>query len=151
MAKTSLEKLPPQNIEAEQSLLGCLLIDKNAIIKILDIVNEYDFYKDSHSTIFSVMKELYAKQEPIDILSLTNRLEEKNLLEKVGGRTYLATLSNSIATSSHVTHYAQIIQKKATLRRLLEAAAEMTELGYKEDEDVEKILDEAEQKLFQVT
>lgn len=144
-------KLPPQNLEAESSLLGCLLIDKDAIIKVADIITIDDFYKDSHAIIFSAMKDLYASHEPIDILSLTNKLEEKNKLEAVGGRTYLAQIVNSVATASHIVHYANIVQRKATLRRLLTSAAEITELGYQEDEDIEKILDEAEQKLFGVS
>jgi len=144
-------KLPPQNLEAESSLLGCLLIDKDTIIKVADIITAEDFYKDSHAIIFSAMRELYANHEPIDILSLTSKLEEKNQLEAIGGRTYLAGLANSVATASHVVHYANIIQRKATLRRLLASAAEITELGYQQDEDIEKILDEAEQKLFGVS
>lgn len=146
-----MEKIPPQNLEAEQCFLGCLLIDKDAIIKVADIVNDNDFYKDSHSLLFTTIKELYSRHEPIDILSLTNRLKEKNVLEQVGGRTYLVHLSNYVPTSSHIKHYAQIIQRKATLRRLLSAASEITEMGYKEDEDIDKILDEAEQKLFGVS
>lgn len=146
-----MEKLPPQNLEAEQSFLGCLLIDKDAIIKVVDIISENDFYKNVHKILFATIKELYSRNEPIDILSLTNRLEEKNALESIGGRTYLARLSNVTATSSHVVHYANIIQRKATLRRLLTSASEIMELGYREDEDIEKILDEAEQKLFGVS
>ena len=148
---TKIEKLPPQNLEAEQSFLGSLLIDKEAIIKIADIVTEHDFYNDRHKIIFETIKELYSRHEPIDILSLTNRLEEKKDLDNVGGRTYLAHLSNITATSSHVEHYANIIQRKATLRRLLQASSEITELGYKEEEDIDKLLDEAEQKLFSVS
>ncbi|PIP17717.1 MAG: replicative DNA helicase [Parcubacteria group bacterium CG23_combo_of_CG06-09_8_20_14_all_35_9] len=149
--ENSITKLPPQNIEAEQSLLGALLLDKDAIIKVADIINPKDFYKGSHEIIFEAMQELYAKREPIDILSLINRLKEKKKLEEVSGRSYLMTLSNMVPSSSHIVHYANIVQKKATLRRLLNAAAEITELGYKEDEDVENILDESEQKLFGVS
>ena len=101
---TTTEKLPPQNLEAEESFLGSLLIDKDAIIKVADIINEKDFYRDNHRLIFETMKELYSRQEPIDILSLTNRLEEKNHLEKIGGRTYLAHLSNVTATSANISH-----------------------------------------------
>lgn len=146
-----LAKMPPQNIEAEESFLGCLLIDKDAIIKVADQINENDFYKDHHRMLFETMKELYSRHEPIDILSLTNRLEEKDFLKTIGGRTYLAHLSNVIATSSHVVHYANIIQRKATLRRLQQAASEITELSFREEEDIDKILDEAEQKLFSVS
>ena len=95
-------KLPPQNLEAEQSLLCCILIDKNAIVRIIDIIKENDFYKESHEIIFSTMRELFSKQEPIDILTLANRLEEKNKLQTIGGRTYLAQLSNFVATASNV-------------------------------------------------
>jgi len=146
-----IEKLPPQNLEAEQSFLGCLLIDKDSIIKIADQINENDFYKDSHKILYETIKELYSKHEPIDILSLTNRLEEKNKLENIGGRTYLAHLSNFVATSSHIVHYANIIKRKATLRRLQKAASEIVELSYKEEEEIDKILDESEQKLFSVS
>lgn len=146
-----IEKLPPQNLEAEQSFLGCLLIDKDAIIKVADVVMENDFYKDAHRIIYENMKDLYARHEPIDILSLTNRLEEKGKLEDIGGRSYLATLSNVSATSSHVENYAHIIQRKATLRRLITAASEITDLGFREDEDIEKVLDDSEQKLFGVS
>lgn len=152
MSKDQLiEKLPPQNLEAEMSFLGCLLIDKDAIIKIADMVSENDFYKTSHRIIYETMKELFNKHEPIDILSLTNRLEEKNKLDDIGGRTYLAQLSNVSATASHVENYASIIQRKATLRRLLAAASEITELGFREDEDIDSLLDESEQKLFSVS
>jgi len=144
-------KLPPQNIETEQSLLGCLLVDKDSVIKIVDSVNPNDFYKESHKIIYEAMKELYNKQEPIDILTLTNRLEEKGKLETVGGRTYIAQLSNSVATASHIVFYANIVQRKATLRRLLEVSSELSEMGYSEEEDIDQLLDAAEQKLFSVS
>lgn len=146
-----IEKLPPQNLEAEQSLLGCLLIDKDTIIRVADIIHEKDFYKTSHEIIFATIKELYARHEPIDILALSNRLDEKKQLESIGGRTYLAHLSNFVATSSHAVHYANIIQRKATLRRLQKASAEIAELSFKEDEDIEALLDQAEKTIFGVS
>lgn len=149
--KNSIAKLPPQNLEAEASLLGCLMIDKDAIFKIADTLKPEDFYKDSHGLIYETMRELYARREPIDILTLTSKLEEKNKLAAIGGRTYVAELANTVATSAHAVHYSNIIQRKATLRRLLTAAAEITELGYREEEEIEKLLDEAEQKLFGVS
>jgi replicative DNA helicase len=149
--KDLISKLPPQNIEAEASLLGCLMIDKDAIFKIADTLRPEDFYKDSHGLIYETMRELYSRHEPIDILTLTSKLEEKNKLEAVGGRTYISELGNTVATSAHIIHYSNIIQRKATLRRLLSASAEITELGYREDEEIEKLLDEAEQKLFGVS
>jgi len=147
----NIEKIPPQNLEAEQSLLGSLLIDKDAFVKVADILNENDFYKDANKIIFSTIKELYGKHEPIDILSLSNRLEEKKELQNVGGRTYLAKLSNLVATSSSITHYANIIQKKATLRRLQKVASEIMELSYNEEEDTDEILDKTEKKVFSVS
>ncbi|MCK5416430.1 replicative DNA helicase, partial [Candidatus Parcubacteria bacterium] len=149
--KFGIEKMPPQNVDAEQTLLCSLLIDKDVILKVVDIVNEHDFYKNSHRYIFEAMKDLYAKNEPIDILTLTNKLKEREQLEKIGGRTYLAHLSNVSATSAHAENYAEIIQKKATLRRLIKAAKRITELGYDENEEVDKLLDEAEQNLFKVS
>ncbi|MFZ6015231.1 MAG: replicative DNA helicase [Patescibacteria group bacterium] len=146
-----MEKIVPQNLEAEMSLLGALLIDKDAMIKVGDLINNDDFYAPKHKYIYEVMAELYRKHEPIDILSLSNRLEEKKILEEIGGRAYLIQLSNSVPTASHVTNYANIIQKKSTLRRLISAAQEITALGFNESEDVEQSLDQAEQKLFNVS
>lgn len=143
--------MPPQNLESENFILGSLLIDQNTIVKIADILNPDDFYKDIHGEIFSAMKELYGRREPIDILSLTAKLEEKGRLEAVGGRAYIANLANSVGTASNVTYYAELIQRKATLRRLIGAASEIGELGYAEDEEIDKVLDEAEQKLFNVS
>lgn len=147
----NFEKIPPQNVEMEQSLLGALLIDKDAIIKVADIINADDFYKDTHRLIYESIKNLYEKREPIDIMSLSAKLEERNQLEVVGGRTYLSSLANMVPTSSHVVHYAKVVQSKSTLRRLLKASSEITELGFVETEDIESLLDKAEQKLFGVS
>lgn len=146
-----LDKVPPQNLEAELSLLGALMLDKDAMIRIADMIRPDDFYKNSNADIFQTMLDLYSKREPIDILSLGNRLEEKGKLESIGGRTYLMELSNTVPTAGHVIHYAKIIQKKATLRRLITAASEIASLGFDESEDMENLLDKAEQKLFGVS
>lgn len=147
----TFDKLPPQNLEAEASTLGALLIDKDAIIKVADLIEPNDFYKDAHGKIYAVMVELYETRTPIDILSLSSRLQEKGQLEAVGGHAYLSELANAVPTSSHVVSYAKIIQRKSTLRKLLQAAAEITSLGYQETEDTESILDEAERKLYSVS
>lgn len=149
--KEIITKLPPQNLEAEQSVLGSLLIDKDAITKIADIVRPEDFYKDIHGMIFEAMLDLYERRDPVDVVSLSNMLTEKGQIETIGGRSYLASLANGVPTSSHVVSYAQIVQKKATLRRLLEVASEITEIGYQETEDVNELLDKAEQSLFSVS
>lgn len=144
-------KVPPQNLEAETSLLGCLLIDKDAIVKIADIVKPDDFYLDSHALIFEAMTKLYEKRLPIDMLSLTNRLVEMNKLEDFGGRSYLVTLTNTVPSASHVVSYAQIVAEKATLRRLINAAGEITNLAFQQEKEVSQLLDKAEQALFGVS
>lgn len=151
IVSNSLGKLPPQNIEAEQSLIGALLIDKDAIIKVADMLSANDFYREAHATLFETILELFEKKEAIDILSLTSRLEEKKKLEAIGGRSYLVTLTNQTPSAAHVVSYAQIIQKKATLRRLISAANNILELGYHEEKDVNDILDRAEQSVFYVS
>jgi len=143
--------LPPQNLEAEQSLLGALLIEKDALIRVADTVKPEDFYKQAHADIFAAMVDLFAKREPIDLLSLSNRLKDKGVLEAIGGRAYLIELTSVVPTAAHLNHYASIVQKKATLRRLMEAASHITELGQNEQDDVDEILDKAEQKLFGVS
>ncbi len=148
---TSIEKIQPQNLEAEQSLLGAILIDKDAIIRIGDTISPEDFYHDNHRLIYEAILELFRRREPIDLLSLGNHLTEKGILEQIGGRAYLITLTNTVPTAAHVTNYAQIVQKKATLRRLIRASQEILGLGYEETEDIENTLDTAEQKLFNVS
>lgn len=151
MAEKIFEKLPPQSIEAEEALLGCLLIDKDNIIKVADIIRPDDFYKDTHKIIYKAMLEVWDRHEPIDILSVSNRLEECNQLDLIGGRSYLAKLADLVPSSTHVVSYAHIIQKKAILRNLIQTSSEITNLAYREDEPVEKILDKSEQKLFAVS
>ena len=145
------ERLPPQNLEAEQAVLGSLLIDKDAIIKVADILRPSDFYRDVHGMIYEAMQELYEHHEPIDVVSLSNRLEEKRKLEALGGVAALTSLANAVPTASNVVSYANIVQRKSTLRRLLQAASEITSIGYKEAEDVDALLDKAEQQVFAVS
>ncbi|MDH4330735.1 MAG: replicative DNA helicase [Candidatus Moranbacteria bacterium] len=154
MAQTknkTILRTPPNNIEAEQSVLGSLMLDKEAITKIADFVKVGDFYKDDHNVIYETMLELYEEREPIDVLSISNKLDEKGKLEQVGGSSYLASLVNIVPSASHVVHYSKVVQKKSMLRRLIAVADSISEMGYSEIEDVEKILDVAEQKLFGVS
>jgi replicative DNA helicase len=144
-------RIPPHNIEAEQSVLGSLMLDKDAIIKVADLLRVGDFYKNDHNLIYEAMLELYERREPIDVLSLANRLEEKGALDSAGGSGYLASLVNAVPSSSNVAHYAKVVQKKSLLRKLISAASEIVEMGWNEEEDVQKVLDDAEQKLFGVS
>lgn len=145
------DKLPPQSIEAEQSVLGSLLLNKKAIIRVADILRPEDFYRDVHKIIYETMIELSEKSEPIDILTVSNRLEAKNLLEKIGGSTYLTTLVNFVPTAANVANYAKIVQRKKMLRDLIEASYNITQLSYNETEDIERILDQAEKNIFAVS
>lgn len=143
-------RIPPQNIEAEQSLLGALLVDKDAMTKIADIVGAEDFYKDAHGVLFSAMLDLYERHEPIDLLSISNVLQERGKLEFVGGRSAIMGLAAVVPNASNITHYAHIIEKKALLRRLNAAAAEISEMSYQHEDDVQSVLDKAEQRIFAV-
>lgn len=144
-------RTPPHNLEAEQSILGSLMLEKDAVIKVADLLKVGDFYKDAHNTIYETMLDLYEQREPLDVLSISNKLDENKKLEEIGGSSYLASLVGSVPSASHIVHYAKVVQKKALLRRLINAASQIVEAGYQEGEDVEKILDEAEQKLFSVS
>ncbi|MDO8600105.1 MAG: replicative DNA helicase [bacterium] len=151
MAKqTSTIKIPPQNIEAEMSVLGSLMIDKNAIDKVCDNLEPRDFYKDAHGKIYEAALDLFKNRQPIDILSVTARLKEKKELEAVGGTGYLAEVVNFVPTASHVGHYADIVRKKRTLRDLIDASHHISSLGYDEEKNMENVLDEAEQKVFSI-
>lgn len=147
----AMQKIPPQNVEAEASLLGALLLDKDAIVKVADLVSADDFYKPAHSLIFGAMCELYETRSPIDLVTLTNKLESKGKLAEVGGVSYLTELVESIPTAAHVIEYARITRHKATLRRLLSASSRIAEMAYREDEDLQKILDAAEREIFAVS
>ncbi len=144
-------RMPPQSLEAEQSILGSLLIDKNAITKIADVLNAEEFYKDGHKIIYEAIIDLYSNKEPIDLVSLTAKLEEKKQLEQVGARSYLISLTNIVPTSANIVHYAKIVRKKAVLRKLISTAAEIERLGYNEKEQIDSLLDEAESKLFGIS
>ncbi len=148
---SALDKLPPQNLDAEQSVLGCLMLDKDAIIKVADLLIPEDFYDSRHKVIYTCMQELFEKNTSIDVLTVSNLLEEKKLLEKAGGAGYITSLVNAVPTAAHVTHYAGIVRKKGTLRRLIDSATDITRMAYKEEGEVEEILDTAEQRLFGVS
>ncbi len=146
-----LEKLPPRNIEAEKSLLGGLMMDKEAIYKVVDFFQPKDFYETNHQNIYQSMIDIVDKGGTIDLLSVANRLEEKELLEKIGGNSYLTELVNSVPTASHVAEYAKIVQKKRILREMIKAGQDISLSGYDEGRDVEEVLDEAEQKIFNIS
>jgi len=148
MAKESPNKLPPQNNEAEQCLLGCLMLDKDAIVKVVDFIKAEDFYKSMHQDVFQVMFDLYEKSEPIDILSVSSKLKERNKLEDVGGSAYLTSLINSVPTATNISHYAKIVRQKKILRDLISTSEEIGLSAFDESEEVDIILDKAEKAVF---
>src|SRR3989344_2330953 len=132
-----LDKIPPQNTEAEQSLLGCLMLDKDAIVKVVDSIRPEDFYKNIHQEIYQAMVDLYEKSEPIDTLSVSGRLREKQKLEEIGGLSYIASLINSVPTATHVLNYAKIVRQKKILRDLISASHEIGLSAFDESEEVD--------------
>ena len=144
-------RVPPQNLEAEQSVLGSILIDKEAIIKVADILQPDDFYEPANSEVYTAILALFEKRKPIDLITLTDYLEKEKKIEQVGGATYLTTLVNFVPSSAHVKHYADIVHNKATLRRLISAASNSIEYGYNETEEIDSVLDRAESELFNVS
>lgn len=144
-------KLPPQNLEAESGLLGSILVDSDAIIRVADIVAADDFYANRNAIIFTAILDLYEARQPIDLLTLSNKLEEVGELEKLGGSAYLTELVDAVPTAAHAAHYAGIVAHKATLRRLIKAAAKISDLGQDESAPLDSLLDSAEQTLFEVS
>jgi len=142
-------KLPPQDIEAERSVLGSLMIDKHSIIKVADLVVSEDFYASVNAKIFEAISDLFQKNEPIDVLSVSAKLKEKKQLAEVGGSSYLTELINSVPSAAHIAHYAQIIRNKRVLRDLIEASAEINEKVF-ENSDPESLLDEIERKILSI-
>ena len=149
-SKIDIEKLPPQSIDSEKSVLGCLMIDKNAAVKVVDFLYPKDFYKKTHQQIYEVIIELFEKGEPSDLLAVSTRLKEKNIFEEIGGNSYLTELINFVPTAAHILTYARTVQKKRILRELIEASQEIHQMGHNEEEDIEILLDRAEQEIFRI-
>lgn len=144
-------RIPPHSYEAEESVLGSVLIDKDALIKIADFLEPDDFYKASHGNIYGAMIDLYQRSDPLDVLSVINRLREKKQLDGVGGESRVTHLATVVPTAGNVIHYGKIVHKAATLRRLISVAAEISELGFQEEDEIDVVLDRAEQSLFAVS
>jgi replicative DNA helicase len=150
-SKKSDLKIPPQNLEAEQNVLGSLLIDKNAIFRVADLLVADDFYTPAHGRIFEAIIHLYEKHQPIDVLSLTTYLKDNEFLKDVGGSSYLAELTNQVTTASHVAHYAGIVKDKKIRRELIRASAEMAESAFETGQDIDDLLDDNEQKILSIS
>jgi replicative DNA helicase len=147
----TMERLPPQNIEAEQSVLGSLLIDREAVLKIAPFLQPDDFYREAHGQIYGAILDLHERREPADFVTVCDEMERRGQLETVGGAAYLTSLINTVPTAIHVEHYAHIVERTAVLRRLIEAAGKIAGLAYDEAEEVDVVVDRAEQVLFDVS
>lgn len=144
-------KLPPQNTDAEASLLGAILIDADAIVKIADVVRPDDFYEERHRRIYEAILALYERHSPIDVLTLSDQLKGSGFLDMAGGAAYLTELTNFVPTATHVEQYADIVSQKSLRRRLIKASQDIVGLGYDEGRTLQELVEEAETKLFEVS
>jgi len=144
-------RIPPQAVEAEQSLLGCLLLDGNAVVRVGDFLRPGDFYKKEHRAIYQAMLNLFSRREEIDILSVSRALQDAAALEEIGGNTYLTSLVNRVPTPTHALQYSKIVKRKKVLRDLIDASHAIAELGWSEHDDVDRVLDQAEQRIFAIS
>lgn len=144
-------KVPPQNTDAEASLLGAMLIDSDAVVKVADTVSVNDFYDEKHQRIYEAVIQLYEKHNPVDVLTLTDQLKNSGFLDMVGGAGYLTQLTNYVPTAAHVEQYADIVSQKALRRRLIKASQEIVSLGYDESKNLHELIETAETSLFDVS
>lgn len=145
------DRVPPQNIEAEQSVLGAMLIEKEAIPKVMEILRDTDFYREAHRVIFNAMLELYNKNEAVDMITVTEILKRDNKLEDVGGIAYVTSLANAVPTAANVTYHASIIEEKSILRQLVSVSTKIASMGYEANDDVKNIIDSAESKILEIS
>ena len=144
-------KLPPQNIEAEQSILGGILIENKAINKVMEILTDDDFYRDAHRKIYNAIINLSERDEPADLITLTNELRKMDQLDSIGGASYLASIIDSVPTAANIEYYAKIVKEKSILRRLIQTSTEIITQSYEDQGDVEGFLDEAERAIFEIS
>ncbi|MCX5918903.1 MAG: replicative DNA helicase [Deltaproteobacteria bacterium] len=145
------QRLPPQNLEAEVSVLGGVLLDNEALNRVLEVMKEGDFYRESHRKIFSAILDLYEKSEPVDLITLTEALKKREALEAVGGVEYLNSLVNSVPTAANISYYAKIVKEKAILRKLINRSTDIISQVYGVSGDVDDFLDQAERSIFEIS
>ncbi|TMA08548.1 MAG: replicative DNA helicase [Deltaproteobacteria bacterium] len=147
----NLRKVPPQNLEAESCVLGGILLENEAINRVLELLKPEDFYRESHRKIFRAMIELSDRSEPVDLITLSDFLKAKGDLDAVGGSAYLASLAGLVPTAANIAHYARIVREKAILRHLINAATEIATRGFEEQGNVDEFLDTAEKVIFDIS
>ena len=144
-------RVPPQNLDAEMALLGSIMLRPEALYEIMEVIKSDSFYSEKHRIIHDTMIELFTKRSPIDLLSVSAKLSEKGWLDQIGGNTYLTEIVNVVPSSSNIGYYAELVQKKYIMRRLIEASDHISQIGYDENKELEEMMDSAEKKLFDVT
>jgi replicative DNA helicase len=144
-------RIPPQALEAEKALLGAIMLKPDCMYDIADLISPDSFYVEKHRVIYRAMQELFGKSDPIDVLSVSSRLKATKSIEQVGGSSYLADLVNTVPATANAHHYADLVQKTATLRGLIDAAEYIAELGFDESSDLEEVLDAAEKRIYEIT
>ncbi len=144
-------KIPPHSLESEQSILGAMIIDKEAINTAIENIKAEDFYKEANKEIFETIIELYNRNEPVDLITLSEELKRRNTLENVGGLTYLSNLSNGISTTANIQYYCKIVEEKSVLRRLIKSCDEIMTKSFEDSEEVNRIIEMAEKSIFDIT
>ncbi|MBE8471532.1 replicative DNA helicase [Streptomyces justiciae] len=147
----SFERVPPQDLDAEQSVLGGMLLSKDAIADVVEVIKGHDFYKPAHETIFQAILDVYAKGEPADPITIAAELTKRGEINKVGGASYLHTLVQTVPTAANAEYYAEIVHERAVLRRLVEAGTRITQMGYAADDDIDEIVNRAQAEIYAVT
>ena len=143
-------KVPPNDVEAEQAIIGSMLTDRDAVISAVEVLKDDDFYREDNKIIYEAILNLYNRSEPIDIITVKSELESMGKLDQVGGLEYLAELPEKVPTTANAMKYIKIVEEKSTLRQLIKTANEIIELGYNPTEDVSDIMEGAEKKIFNV-
>ena len=146
-----IQRIPPNNIEAEQSVIGAMLLDKEAISTAAEIISGEDFYREAHKEIFEAIVDIYNKGEPVDLITLTEKLKTRNTLEAVGGITFLTNLMDAVPTTHNIKYYAKIVEDKSLLRKLIKSSNDIIQKSYQAEEDVGEIIDDAEKGIFNIS
>lgn len=150
LGSTLIDRIPPQNIEAEMAVLGSMLLEEEAICDVIEILNEDSFYKENHRLIYGAILSLYDQSKPVDLITLIDQLRKENNLERIGGASYLTELANVVPTAANVLHHGRIVKEKALLRNLISTATNLITEGYEPDQEVDALLDKAEKEIFEI-
>lgn len=150
MEAGTLGRIQPQNTDAEQSVIGCMLLDKEAIPVVSEFLKAEDFYRDDHREIFEAVTDLFEKAEPVDLITVSEQLKLRGTYEKVGGLERLTNIATSVPTTANARHYAKIVEEKSTLRKLIKASSDIIKMSYEASEEVSTVLDRAEKSVFDI-